>query len=464
MKRLLIVDDEAGSRESLRMIFEKEYHVACADSAKAAHRLLTDQRFDIMLLDVMMPEKDGVTLLKEAQEIYPELACIMVSASTNVKPVVESIKSGAVDFVTKPFDVGEIRRTVTRALETSALRLRVQVLQSEVSRQFPVHGIVGRSPAFLQALEDTQKAAETSDATVLIHGESGTGKELIARQIHAASARREEPFVAVHCGALPETLMESELFGHEKGAFTGADRRKLGRFDMAGNGTLFFDEVSEMPLTTQVKLLRVLQEREYMRIGGTQVIRTSARIVAATNKDLKKEMEERRFREDLYYRLNVVPILVPPLRERADDIPLLAEYFLQFFKQTMNVRVTDFEPATMDLLQAYPWPGNVRELRNLIERLLVLHGKDARLKPEHLPRDFQHAHAPVSASVPKLNGQSLEDAVNFYERQLVLHALREARGVQTRAAEMLGTTRRILKYRMVKLNIADVAAGGGSSE
>ncbi len=457
MKRLLIVDDEAGSRESLRMIFERDYHVAAADSAKAAHKLLSDQRFDVMLLDVMMPDKDGVTLLKEAQEMYPELACIMVSASTSVKPVVESIKSGAVDFVTKPFDVNEIRRTVARALETSALRLRVQVLQSEVSRQFPVHGIVGRSASFLHALEDTQKAAETADATVLIHGESGTGKELIARQIHAASARRDEPFVAVHCGALPETLMESELFGHEKGAFTGADRRKLGRFDMAGNGTLFFDEVSEMPLATQVKLLRVLQEREYMRVGGTQVIRTTARIVAATNKDLKQEMEEKRFREDLYYRLNVVPILVPPLRERADDIPLLSQYFLQFFKQTMNVAASDFEPETMDLLQAYRWPGNVRELRNLVERLLVLHGREPRLRPEHLPRDFHHAQAPAANLLAKPNGQSLEDAVNTYERQLVLHALRESHGVQTRAAEILGTTRRILKYRMVKLNIEDVA-------
>ena len=453
MRKLLIVDDERGSRESLKMVFGRDFDITTAESAAEAAQCLRDNRFDLVMLDVMMPDKDGVTLLKEAQETYPELAFIMVSASTNVRPVVESIKSGAVDFVTKPFDVAEIRRVVTRALENRTLRLQVQALQSEVARQFPVHGIIGRSPAFLQTLEDTRKAAE-SDATVLILGESGTGKELIARQLHAMSPRSEEPFVAVHCGALPETLMESELFGHEKGAFTGADRRKFGRFDLAGSGTLFFDEVSEMPLTTQVKLLRVLQEREFMRLGGTQVIRTNARVIAASNRDLKKEMLEKRFREDLFYRLNVVPIVVPPLRERIDDIPLLVEYFLQFFKQSMRVVTREFDAMTLDRLQAYDWPGNVRELRNLVERLLVLHGDAPVLKPEHLPRDFQGA-PPAPTPTPKLNGSSLEEMVNAYERELVLQAMREAGGVQTRAAELLGTTRRILKYRMDKLNIAE---------
>ena len=457
MKRLLIVDDEMGSRESLKSIFSRDFQVATAENAAQALKALGEQRFDLVMLDVMMPDKDGVTLLKEAQELYPELAFIMVSASTNVRPIVESIKFGAVDFVTKPFDVPEIRRVVARALENRALRLQVQVLKSEVAQQFPVHGVVGRSPAFVHALEDTRKAAE-SDATVLILGESGTGKELIARQLHALSSRNEEPFVAVHCGALPETLMESELFGHEKGAFTGADKRKFGRFDLAGNGTLFFDEVSEMPLTTQVKLLRVLQEREFMRLGGTQVIRTNARIIAASNCDLKKEMAEKRFREDLYYRLNVVPIVVPPLRERSDDILLLSDYFLQFFKQTMKVATTEFAPATIERLQQYEWPGNVRELRNLVERLLVLHGREPVLKPEHLPRDLQPTRETAPATV-QLNGASLEEMVNNYERELVRQAMREANGVQTRAAELLGTTRRILKYRMDKLNLVDATVG-----
>ncbi|HMP75867.1 MAG TPA: sigma-54 dependent transcriptional regulator [Kiritimatiellia bacterium] len=455
MRKLLIIDDERGSRESLKMVFGREFDITTAENATEGLKALGENRYDLVMLDVMMPDKDGVTVLKEAQELYPELAFIMVSASTNVRPIVESIKFGAVDFVTKPFDVPEIRRVVARALENRALRMQVQVLQTEVARQFPVHGVVGRSPAFVQALEDTRKAAE-SDATVLILGESGTGKELIARQLHSLSPRHEEPFVAVHCGALPETLMESELFGHEKGAFTGADKRKFGRFDLAGSGTLFFDEVSEMPLTTQVKLLRVLQEREFMRLGGTQVIRTNARVIAASNKDLKAEMAEKRFREDLYYRLNVVPIVVPPLRERPDDIPLLTEYFLQYFKQTMKVQTAEFAPGLIDRLLGYGWPGNVRELRNLVERMLVLHGREAILKPEHLPRDFQ-GEATAATPPVRLNGFSLEEMVNAYERDLVMQAMREANGVQTRAAELLGTTRRILKYRMDKLNITEYA-------
>lgn len=456
MKKLLIVDDEAGSRESLKMVFGRDFHLATATNAAEALQALSEQRFDLVMLDVMMPDKDGVTLLKEAQAIYPDLAFIMISASTNARPIVESIKSGAVDFVIKPFDVQEIRRAVARALETRTLRLRVQALQSEVSRQYPVSGIVGNSPLFAQAMEDTRKAAE-SDATVLITGESGTGKELIARQLHALSRRSEEPFIAVHGGALPETLIESELFGHEKGAFTGADKRKFGRFDLAGSGTIFLDEVSEMPISTQVKLLRVIQEREFMRIGGTQVIRTNARIIAASNKDLKAEIDEKRFRKDLFYRLNVVPIVVPPLRERPDDIPLLIEYFLQFFKQSMQVETHEFSESTLDRLQAHNWPGNVRELRNLVERLLVLHGRNAVIKPEHLPRELQNGH-PVLFAAPHLNGASLEEMVNAYERQLVMQAMREAQGVQTRAAELLGTTRRILKYRMDKLDIVETDA------
>ena len=457
MKRLLVVDDERGSRESLRSIFEKLYQVTLADGAAAAQRLLSEERFDLMLLDVMMQQKDGVTLLKEAHEAYPDLPVIMVSASTSVRPVVESMKSGALDFVSKPFDVAEIRHAVARALETSTLRRQVQVLQGEVAREFPVDAVVGEDPAFRDMLNTTRQAA-VAETTVLISGESGTGKELIARQLHAHSPRREEPFVAVHCGALPETLMESELFGHEKGAFTGADRRKLGRFDLAGSGTLFFDEVSEMPLATQVKLLRVLQEREYMRVGGTQIIRTNARIVAATNRDLKQEMAERRFREDLYYRLNVLPIHVPPLRERKGDIAILASHYLVTFRDILHAATESLSPESIELLQRYPWPGTVRELRNLIERMLVLHGREPVLRPAHLPpelRALAPGQAPAAAAPPPPAGLGdLESAVNDFERQMVQRALSEADGVQTRAAEILGTTRRILKYRMDKLGIA----------
>ena len=484
MKHILVVDDELGARESLKAIFTGPFRVTAVPSAREARKVLADKAVDLMLLDVVMPQENGLEFLKDTQTAHPNLPVIMVSASTAVRPVVEAIQAGALDFVAKPYDVREIRLVVERTLERSTMRRQVAVLQSEVSREFPVHEIIGCSPLFQSVLEAVRKAADT-DATVLVHGESGTGKELIARLLHSASPRRDEPFVAVHCGALPESLMESELFGHEKGAFTNADRRKPGRFELAGNGTLFFDEVSEMSMTTQTKLLRVLQEREYMRVGGTQVVRTNARIVTASNRDLRAEVEAKRFREDLYYRINVVPVRVPPLRERTSDVPLLARHFLQFFRQTMNVATASFDEATLDLMSRYAWPGNVRELRNIVERLLVLNGTRASLTPDCLPEEFHAlraampaptqtpapvppppaavAAAPAAAMPPApartLEGRTLEDAVNAYERELVLNALRTANGVQTRAAELLGTTRRILKYRMDKLNITEEGAG-----
>ena len=451
MKRILIVDDDLGSRESLRQTFIRSYTVVLAENASLALKALSTQKVDIVLLDVLMPEKDGVTLLREIHDLYPDLPCVMVSASINVKPVVEAMKAGAHDFVIKPFDVEEIRRIVARALETSALRRKVELLQTEVSREYPVNDLVGESSAFKAALESVRKAAD-SDATVLIHGESGTGKELIARRLHTLGNRREEPFVPVHCAALPEALLESELFGHEKGAFTGAESRKLGRFDLAGAGTLFFDEIGEMSLSTQVKLLRVLQEREYMRLGGTQVIRSSARIVAATARNLAEEVQKRAFRDDLYYRLNVIPIHLPPLRERPDDIPLLARYFLDSLRRSMHVSVGEFDASVLDAMKGYAWPGNVRELRNVVERVLVLHGGEKLIRVEHLPDAMRVVHPPLSHT-RRTASVKLAEAVAAFERNLVEDALRETGGIQTRAARLLGTTRRILNYRMRKLNI-----------
>jgi transcriptional regulator with GAF, ATPase, and Fis domain len=310
---------------------------------------------------------------------------------------------------------------------------------------------VGQSASFTQALGDARKAAD-SDATVLITGESGTGKELVARSVHAWSARRDEPFVPVHCAALPESLMESELFGHEKGAFTGADRQKPGRFDMAGSGTLFFDEVGEMTLPTQVKLLRVLQEHEFMRVGGTRIIRTNARIIAATSKDLRAEAAAGKFRDDLFYRLSVVPVRLPALRERQDDIPLLVTHFFGEYRRSLDAGTEAIAPEAMDLLRRYAWPGNVRELRNIVERMLVPHRRDKIILPGFLPDEF--AFRPPSPVAPPLPaGQRLEDAVRGFERQLIERALRDAKGVQTAAALLLGTTRRILKYRMERMNI-----------
>jgi len=451
LKSILIVDDDRGSRESLRQIFTTLYRTHLAENAEQALTQLARHPVDIVLLDVIMPEKDGVTLLKELNDLYPGLPCIMVSASLSVRPVVDAIKAGACDFVMKPFDVDEIRRIVSRVLETSALRRKVEVLQHEIAPEYSNDGLIGQSPTFIKTLEAVAQAAD-SDATILIQGESGTGKELIARRLHNLSPRAEDPFIPIHCSALPETLMESELFGHEKGAFTGADTRKLGRFDLAGSGTLFFDEVGEMSLPIQVKLLRVLQEREYMRLGGTQVIRTHARIITATSRILEDEVRMHRFRDDLFYRLNVVPITLPPLRERAGDVPLLTRHFLQTFKKSMSFTVQSFSSDAMSLLARYTWPGNIRELRNIVERTLVLHSKKTEILPEHLPESIYKKPERILPAQQDFTAP-LDDAVAACEREMILHALQSTNGVQTKAAKLLGTTRRILGYKIRELGI-----------
>jgi DNA-binding NtrC family response regulator len=457
MPKLLIVDDERGSRESLRLIFSRDYSVLLAASAAEALELLAQEPVDLVLLDVILPGQSGIEVLRQIHATFPGLPVIMVSASASIPPVVEAIRLGAFDFVSKPFDIESLRHAVRRALETGRLHRQVEVLETELSRAFPTQAIVGGSPAFVAALDQLRKAAAT-DATVLIQGDSGTGKELAARLLHAESPRRAEPFVAVHCAALSEHLMESELFGHEKGAFTSADRQKPGRFDLAGSGTLFFDEVAEMSLATQVKLLRVVQEREFMRVGGTRVVRTRARIVSATARDLRREVADGRFRDDLFYRLGVVPVRLPPLRERRDDIPRLVEHFLAQLAPTLHAVTRSVDPAALARLCAYDWPGNVRELRNVVERALVLHGREPVLTAAALPEEFQSAlPAAVAAPLVTTGAGTLDAAVAACERRLIEGALCQAAGVQTRAAEILGTTRRILKYKMEKLGIGDGA-------
>lgn len=452
MKHILIVDDERGSRESLRAVLEGAHHVHTSSTPREAIAALSDHHFDLVFLDVMMPEQDGISLLREVQTLYPKMPIIMVSASTSVRPVVESMRSGAFDFIAKPFEVADIRRAAKKALETGNLTRQVEVLQNTISEEFPVDHIIGNSPPFLEALDNARKAART-DSTVLICGESGTGKELVARLIHNMSQRLQEPFVPVHCGALPETLMESELFGYEKGAFTNADKQKPGRFDLAGSGTLFFDEVSEMSLTTQVKILRVIQEKEFMRVGGTRVLRTNARILAASNIDLRAAVEAGSFRNDLFFRLSVVPVQLPPLRDRMEDIPLLARHYLRHNRKQLGAVAEDFHEDTLALMYAYAWPGNIRELRNVVERMLVLNPSEKEFKPHHLPDEFQMKEKAPLIPFPTGRCKSLSEAVDLFERDLVLQALREAEGVQTKAAQLLGTTRRILKYRMDKLSI-----------
>ena len=456
MPKLLIVDDELGSRESLRLIFSPDYTVLLAANAQEAQECLSQEPVDLVLLDLILPGQSGIEVLRQIQAASPRLPVIMVSASASIPPVVEAIRLGALDFVSKPFDVESLRHRVRRALETNRLHRQVEVLATEVSRAFPTQAVVGRNPGFLAALEQLSKAAAT-DTTVLIQGESGTGKELAARRLHAESGRRQEPFVAVHCAALSENLMESELFGHEKGAFTSADRQKPGRFDLAGSGTLFFDEVAEMSLATQVKLLRVVQEREFMRVGGTRIVRTNARIVSATARNLRREVAEGRFRDDLFYRLGVLPVRLPPLRERRDDVPLLVEHFLAELGPALHALTRRLDRDALQRLCAYDWPGNVRELRNVIERALVLHGREPVLRAEFLPEEFQASEG-TDANLNAGPGGTLDTAVADCERRLIVAALSQAHGVQTRAAEILGTTRRILKYKMEKLGLAAAEA------
>lgn len=447
MKRILIVDDDLGSRESLRMILAKNHELVLADHAEAALRALSGTPFDLILLDVIMPGKNGIELLRQIAREHPHLPVIMISASTDVRPVVAAIKLGALDFIAKPYDVEELRQLVARALRHAPL---APATSAPVAAPETRAAMIGHAPAFRQVLEQARRAA-LADATVLITGESGTGKEMLARQIHKWSKHREEPFVAVHCGSLPETLMESELFGHERGAFTHALTRKPGRLDLAGMGTLFLDEVGEMSLATQVKLLRVLQEREYMRVGGTQLLRFQARVLAATNTDLTAAMRNGRFREDLYYRLNVIPLRAPALRERPEDIPLLAEHFAREFCPSLPPATGVFTPEALARLACYAWPGNIRELRNLIERVIALHHGGPGQGPLHI-----HAcHLGLADGLPDTDAPSpgLADVVDHYERQLVLQALRTAKGTQTHAAKLLGTTRRILKYKMDKWGI-----------
>jgi DNA-binding NtrC family response regulator len=457
MKHILVIDDELGTRLSMRAIFAGTHRVSLAADGAGGRELFNKERPDLVLLDVMLPDANGVDMLLEIRAIYPKLPVVLVTASKDEERVKAAVARGECEYVVKPFDVPHLRQLVERLVTNSAMRRKLDVLEDELRSQYPVHGLIGKADNFQAAL-DTLRAAAATDATILITGESGTGKELAARLVHDLSPRSDEPLVPVHCAGIPENLLESELFGHEKGAFTGATQRKLGRFDLAGAGTLFFDEIGEMSLATQVKLLRVLESRQFTRVGGTKAIHSEARIVAATNRDLAACVREKTFREDLYYRLNVVPVALPALRERPGDIPLLIAHFMSSLGKRISTQVKGFSDDAVAHLCAYSWPGNIRELRNLVERMLVLYGREETICLTHLPSEFggklPAANAGPPAPPPAVAGRlTLEQAVSRYERELIEDAVRQTDGVQTRAAELLGTTRRILKYRMQKLGI-----------
>ena len=451
MKKILIVDDEKNVCEALRMLLKDDYQISVASSGREGLKLLEEDP-RLVILDVVMPDMDGLEVLRKIRQFNPELPVIMLSAIDRVKTVVEAMRLGAVDYIAKPFESEELKLVIRKMLDYSRLREEVAYLQT-ISRDYREAEFVGRSPAAQKVLQEVARVARTP-SSVLITGESGTGKEVVAKLIHYHSSSADKPFIAVHCAALPENLFESELFGYEKGAFTDALEKKAGMFDLAKDGTIFLDEVGEMLPATQVKLLRVLQEREFLRLGGTKLIKTEARVLAATSKNLEDEIERGGFRQDLYYRLNVVTITIPPLRERCEDIPLLVDHFFAKFQKTLHVTVKSISGEAKNIFQDYGWPGNVRELKNVIERVLVLHGDVKVIQPGHLAESFKKRE-PDSPAVtsPAPGNASLEDAVNRYEAVLIKQALEQAGGVISQAAKRLKTTRRILSYRMKKLNL-----------
>jgi len=468
--RILVIDDEESPRESLRFILKDRYEVVLAESGPGGLETLTKNGpFDVMLLDMKMPQMDGLEVLSKTLQLVPTLPIVMVTAITEAKPAVQAMKMGAADYLNKPFDVDEIRLVVDRILKEKALEREVGRLRTELQVVSKFENIVGSSPAMQKVYTLVQRVVDT-DATVLVLGETGTGKELVARALHYNSVRREGPFIALHCAAIPSELLESEMFGHEKGAFTGALQRRIGMFEAAGGGTLFLDEIGEMPHSTQSKLLRSIQEREIRRIGGHETIGINVRLVCATNRDLEAEVKQGKFREDLFYRINVVPITVPALRDRREDIPLLAQHFLQRFAKDLNREVPQFTPAAMDLLLGYSWPGNVRELEHAIERLLVTCDSN-KVDVENLPfvisqTDVAAAHiaSRLTATTPSVNfgeklefdesGLDLPKITEDIERRAIEEALRRTDGVITEAARALHITRRMLRYKMDKLNIS----------
>ncbi len=455
--RILIVDDEPGAREALELILEDEYDVESAESGSTALAMLKARFFDLVLLDLTMPEMDGMETLMRIKEHDESIDAIIVSGADSARKAASAMKCGAYDYITKPYEAEDILTTVERAMKKRSLEREVQFLRSEMALQFGNSRIIGYSPAMQAVFDIIRKVAQT-DASVLITGESGTGKELVARAIHSRSRRAQKPFVAINCAAIPSELMESELFGHEKGAFTGAVSRTAGKFEFANGGTLFLDEISTLKLELQAKLLRVLQELEFTRVGSNSAIKVDVRMVAATNSRLDEMVRDGRFRSDLFFRLNVIPIDLPPLRARKGDVRLLANYFLEKFNQRFNKKIKGFTQAALAILDSYPWPGNIRELENLVERLVVLRSEGSAIDEKDMPFDFLFREE-VCEEAPDgvCRDVGLLQARQAFERQYILRALDRHRWNQSNTARDLGIHRNTLMQKMKSLNIYEAS-------
>lgn len=453
MEKILIVDDEAFIRENLeRIIAEDGYRPISTESPDEAIRIVTEEEISLVLLDLNLGGSSGLDVLREMREVDPELLVIIITGYGTVESAVEALKIGAYDYIKKPFKADAIHLIVKLALETQNLRRKVKHL----SRDADGINMVGNSPALMQIFQQIREVAKHETSTVLITGDSGTGKELVAQAIHNLSPRSEQHLVEINCGSLPFNLLETELFGHERGAFTDAKTRKIGLFEEADGGSIFLDEIGEMDMSLQVKLLRVLEDRKIRRLGGNRNIDINVRIIAATNADLKGALERKDFREDLYYRLNVFPIHIPPLRERREDIPILLEYFLQRFSKEFNRSMRGFSRDALDLVMRYHWPGNVRELRNVVERICIMHNVE-KILPAHLPREIwgeaPQSEMPFNYEIPP-EGIVLDDVVGQVEKELVEKAFLITGGNVAKTARILNVPRGTLRYKLEKYQLS----------
>jgi two-component system response regulator PilR (NtrC family) len=453
-ERLLIVDDEQGMRDLLSIMLRREgYRVELAGSGEEALDRISRDLFDLIITDISMPGVDGIGVLRRVREIAPEVPTIIITAYASTESAIEALKLGAYDYIVKPFDVEEFKIVIANALERRRLENENQQLRRELHEQYSFEGFVGKSPKMKEIFTLVERISGTN-STVLISGESGTGKELIARAIHYNSQRKERPFVSINCGALPDQLLESELFGHMKGSFTGAVNTKKGLFEVADGGTLFLDEIGETSSAMQIKLLRVLQERRIRRVGGTEEIEVDVRVIAATNQDIEAMVVERRFREDLFYRINVIQIRMPPLREKREDISELIRHFIDKYSRLVGKQVDDITPEAEECLMRYDWPGNVRELENTIERAVALETTE-RIQVEalsHHIRQNSRGRVEFPTSLPT-DGVNLEEHLEKLRARFMLEALDRAGGVQSRAAELLGMSFRSFRYFAKKYSI-----------
>ncbi|MBA4396499.1 MAG: DNA-binding response regulator [Syntrophus sp. (in: bacteria)] len=456
--KILIAEDNDLSRENLvEMLLQSDYRVKAVGNGREAMDALIEERYDLLITDLRMPQVDGLELLRFAKEMNQDNVVVMITGYATVGSAVDAMKMGAFDYITKPLKDDIVKLTVSRALSFVRLKEENVTLKSSLKERYDFGKMIGYSDPVKKIFDAIEKVS-ASDSTILIHGESGTGKELVARAIHFNSDRKNQPLVPVNCGAIPEELLESELFGHEKGSFTGAIRTRIGRFELAQGGTIFLDEIGDMSPALQVKMLRVIQEKEFERIGGVKTISVDVRVIAATNQDLEKAVAERKFREDLFYRINVIPLLLPPLRDRGPDIAILANHFLTKFNKLKKKNIARITPEAIRYFMSYPWPGNVRELENLIEMLVVMKEEGVEIDVGDLPpkllqqKNMESIPPPLTLTA---EGLDFNEIVCRLEKNLLVQALRKSHGVKNRAAKLLNLNRTTLVEKLKRFNLMD---------